>query len=447
MRRLLWIVFVWCLPMFGSDWPKYCANLQMTGVAPSGGNITPSSARTLTERWVVPLPGSIASSPSIVDGKLFVGDWNGDEWSIDALTGEVLAVANLGTTTNNSCNPSKLGITSAAAIENGTLFVAGGNDSFYALDPETLDVVWKQKLGDPSAGYYGWCSPAVVGSLVLQGVSSNCDTPFVPGQLVGLDRSSGQMIGQDSFVPVGLPLGGGVWTSPAVDTDTFDVFVTTGSAYDISFGNAFSMVRVSLEDFTVRDAWKIKTEDWQDSDWGTSPTLFYDVMGNPLVGAGQKDGSYYAFHRENLGQGPLWKTTIAVGGECPQCGTGILSTAAFDGDRLYVGSGQPLGDESHLGAVTALDPTTGEILWQHAFDTPVIAPMAYANGVLFTTTGKSLVALAAESGELLARFDAQVACVGGVAITDDGIYFGDLSGKLYRVVAGGPVRRRSVPSR
>ena len=446
MRRLVCASILWCLPLFGSDWPKYCGNLQMTGVAASSGNISPSTARSLTERWIVPLPGAIASSPTIVNGKLYIGDWNGDEWSIDTQTGEVLAVANLGTTTNASCNPQKLGITSSAAIQDGKLFIAGGGDSFYALDPETLDVVWKKKLGDSAAGYYGWCSPAVVGSIVLQGISSNCDTPFIAGQLVSMNGTSGEMLGQQSFVPGGLPLGGGVWTSPAVDIDNHDVFVTTGSAYDISFGNSFSIVRVSLEDFTIRDAWKISIADWQDSDWGTSPTLFFDVMDNELVGAGQKDGSYYAFYRQNLGQGPLWKTPIAVGGGCPQCGAGILSTAAFDGERIYVGSGQPLGDASHLGAVTALDATTGEIVWQHAFDNPVIAPMACANGVVFTTTGKSLVALSAESGELLGTFDAQAECVGGVAITDDGIYFGDLSGKLFRVAASGVTRRRSVTS-
>jgi outer membrane protein assembly factor BamB len=433
---------------FASDWPKYCANLEMTGVAPSGGNITVASARNLVRRWSVALDGPIASAPTVYNGKVYIGDWSGIEWAIDVETGAPLARTDLGTTYAPQCSPSSLGITSSAAVDGDTVFVAGGLDYFYALDRDTLAVRWKERLGDASAGYYGWCSPAVAGGYVYQGVSSNCDSPFITGRLVLFDRVNGSELAERSLVPPMWPhnfIGAGVWTSPAIDIPNRTVFVTTGSALDIDDGYSFSIVRLALDDLRVYDSWKINTRDWGDSDWGTSPTLFTSADGRQLVGAGQKDGHYYAFARDDLASGPVWSTEIAQPGNCPQCGHGILSTAAFDGHRLYVGGGQPSGDTLHQGSITALDPTDGRILWQTVFERPVIAPISYTNGVLFTTTGPTAVALSAATGDILFAYTTEADCYGGVAITDKGIFFGDLAGNLYRLSAiDPPPRKRSV---
>ena len=144
----------------------------------------------------------------------------------------------------------------------------------------------------------------------------------------------------------------------------------------------------------------------------------------------------------------MWKTTIAAGGACPQCGEGVLSTAAYDGNMLYVGGGKIPNGNTGGGSVAALDPTDGHIVWQTACDGPVIAPIAYANGVVFTTSAKSMVAIDAATGEVLSRVPTRGACVGGVAITDAGIFFGDMSGTLYCVTATTPpARRRSVTAR
>src|SRR5205807_7903776 len=180
-----------------------------------------------------------------------------------------------------------------------------------------------------NAGYYGWCSPAVAGARVLQGVSSNCDDPFVPGRLVGLDLYDGTSVDESWMIEADpattYTVGSGIWTSPAVDTVNHDIFVTTASAYEIQDGLAHSMVRLSLDSLEVAESWKLIDADPNaDADWGTSPTLFVDSSGNQLVGAGQKDGHYYAFKRRAIANGPIWKSELAHGGACPQCADGIL---------------------------------------------------------------------------------------------------------------------------
>src|SRR5205814_10273230 len=139
------------------------------------------------------------------------------------------------------------------------------------------------------------------------------------------------------------------------------VFVTTGSALAMEDGRAYSIVRMNQDTLEIAESWKINADPQDDADWGTSPTLFTDAEGRELVGAGQKDGHYYAFVRRHLEDGPVWRAEIARSGACPLCADGTLSTAAFDGTRLYVGGGKPVdSDDDVSGSVAALDPATGE---------------------------------------------------------------------------------------
>jgi outer membrane protein assembly factor BamB len=418
------------------DWPKYCGNLEMTGVAPNEHDISPSSAPSLRQAWRYVVGSAIGSSPTVVARRVYVGDWSGTEWAFDAATGAVLATAHLGTTYVSYCNPDHLGITSAAAFSGGVLYLAGGDDAFYALDAKDLSILWRTSLGDNSqlGGYYGWCSPAVAAGRVYQGISSNCDVPFVIGRLDAMDPASGTVVTSTELSPTDQShQGSGIWTSPAVDLAAGKIFATTGSAYHYDDGLAFSIVRFSIAELAAEDHWKLSPSDFAlaaDADWGSSPTLFSDSAGTPLVGAGQKNGYYYAFRRTDLAAGPVWQTPIAVPGPCPQCAQGTISTAAFDGNRLYVGGGAIAGF-SAMGSVSALDPGTGAVVWSTPLGGPVIAPVSYANGVVFAAGGKSAFALDADTGTILWHADFGSALFGGIAISRGRIFFGDTTGHLY----------------
>jgi len=418
-----------------NDWSRYCASNSMTGVAVGEQVLAPPTVGGLHLLWSRMLRGPIASAPSVVRGKLYIGDWAGNEWALDAATGGVIASIDLGQTRSDACNPAILGVTSSPAIVNNIVYVAGGDDAFYALNANTLSVIWRKSLGDNSAtgGYYGWCSPAVAGGKVIQGIASNCDEPFPRGAIVGLDPATGVELKSSYFVPEDK-VGGGVWTSPAVDTQNGKIYVTTGSAHSWNDGDSFSIVRLDLDTFEIEDRWKLPNSGaYWDGDWGSSPTLFTDANERQLVGAGQKDGGYYAFDRNDLGAGPVWVAPIAVGGDVPQQGQGTLSTAAFDGKRLYVGGGIPRDniDPAVFGAVSAVNPATGKILWRHTFAGPVIAPVSFANGVVFAVGGKTVAVLDAVTGSLLWSFDMNNWGFGGVVIARGRAYVGDLGGNLY----------------
>jgi hypothetical protein len=92
-----------------------------------------------------------------------------------------------------------------------------------------------------------------------------------------------------------------------------------------------------------------------------------------MVGAVNKDGIFYAFDRSNLSQGPLWTVQIANGDTVDDSS---ISSAAWDGNLLYVGGGATTIDNtSCVGSLRALIPPTvlpGTInfQWQVCFDNP-----------------------------------------------------------------------------
>src|SRR5437763_378145 len=114
-------------------WPKYCGTLTMSGTPTGVSPLTPENVSRLSLAWKLALKGPIASAPSILHNRLYIGDWSGYETLADTATGGIVAQANLGQTNAPQCTPAQLGVTSSPAIAGGRVYVAGGDNAFYAL--------------------------------------------------------------------------------------------------------------------------------------------------------------------------------------------------------------------------------------------------------------------------------------------------------------------------
>src|SRR5207245_5656443 len=75
--------------------------------------------------------------------------------------------------------------------------------------------------------YFQWSSPTVANGKIYVGSASNCDKPLTRGAVVGYDQATGAEIGRFFTAPDGV-LGGGVWSSVAVDADGY-VYASTGT--------------------------------------------------------------------------------------------------------------------------------------------------------------------------------------------------------------------------
>ncbi|MBV9526720.1 MAG: PQQ-binding-like beta-propeller repeat protein [Candidatus Dormibacteraeota bacterium] len=434
----------------GADWPSYLGDGQRDGAA-ADTSISPANASQLTTLWSFKTDGPIATTPAVVGGVAYVGSWDGYEYALDAVTGAMRWKTYLGVTNVPPCNPPVMGITSSATVQNGVVYVGGGGSNWYALDANTGAILWSVPTGDNSAsgGHYNWSSPLILtaadrNTYAYIGVSSDCDSPLVQGQLIQVDVNTHAVVHTFKVVPDGH-IGGGIWTSPAADPATNRVYVTTGTiaGSDTASAQQHSEAILALDASNVcsadpacgtpLDAWQVPpSARTTDSDWGTTPTLFTDENGKPLVAAINKNGIAYVWNRGNLAAGPVWQTQIAVGGECPQCGNGSVSSGAFGGGALYLAGGNTtINGAAAKGSVRAFDPATGNIVWQHAAAGVVIPALAYDNGLVIDGAGATLEVLSASTGSRLFSFTAAKVFYGAPSVANGEMFAGSVDGNLY----------------
>ena len=83
----------------------------------------------------------------MVNDVVYVGSWDGYEYALNAATGTLMWKVFLGTTpVGSSCympGESNIGVYSTAAVQNGVVYVGGGDAYFYALDAVSGAVLWK----------------------------------------------------------------------------------------------------------------------------------------------------------------------------------------------------------------------------------------------------------------------------------------------------------------
>jgi outer membrane protein assembly factor BamB len=364
--------------------------------------ISPGNVGTLQPAWTF-TAGYLGGAPTVVGGVLYIGDWSGAFYAISATGGRVLWRQNAGISAppgNPICQPAT-GITGQAVVKDGVVYVPGGDSAVYAFDQKTGSQLWRLPLADPASGSYLWSSLSLVNNSLYLGIASLGDCPLVQGGIVRIDLGNPPKPVIKYLIPADN-VGASVWSTPAVDRQSNTVYATTGNgdqdAASGTWGSTF--LSMDAQTFEVKGYFFLPTYlDFDDNDWGSSPTLFQAADGTPLVAATGKDGILYALRRSDMT--PSWTAHLAVPCDNPQAGCGSLSTPAYDGSRLYVGAGQADMDSFDYGSVYAFDPSTGEQLWFHSVATPVIAPVTVANGVVFVSTSSGLVALDANTGDPL----------------------------------------------
>ena len=439
------------LILVGADWPTYLAD-GTRSAAGSDTTLSTANAAQLTKLWSFPTGAAVASSPTVVGGVVYVGSWDGNEYALDATNGNMLWKRFLGTT-NTSCSPPNLGITSAATVLNGVVYVGGGDSNWYALDATNGTVLWTVPTGDNSAsgGHYNWSSPLIYTApdavtYAYIGVSSNCDAPLVQGQLIQVNLATHQVVHVFKVVPDGS-VGGGIWTSPAVDPIANRIYMTTGtivtsdSAANQKYSEAIVAVDAtnvcSLGCGTAADAWQLPANQrTTDSDWGTTPTIFTDSGSRNLVGAINKNGFVYAWDRANLSAGPAWRVQIAQAGQCPTCGDGSVSSMAFANGTLFAAGGHTTIGTNYNGSVRAIDPSNGAFKWEHGASGVVIPALAYDNGLIIDGAGSTLEVLDASNGSRLYSFKAGSIFYGAPSVANGEIFAGSVDKNVYAFALG-----------
>ena len=429
------------------DWVGYLKDVGRSGFNDAETLINPETASNLKPFWTYHAKGAISAQPVAFYGMIYWGSWDGFEHATD-LNGRQVWATNLGTTTVNDCVPSSAGVASTATVATvkightlmPVVFVGGGYSQFFALDAYTGKIIWKTWLGTPPE-HFIWGSPAFYKGNIYIGMASFGDCPTIQGHVIQLDAINGNVENTFDIVPTGCQ-GGDIWASSTLDADADELYVATGNPdpCPTNEGLAGSLVKLRASNLSYLDSWQVPSAySMIDSDFGATPTLFTaKLKGVPhtMVGVVHKNGLYYAFDRDAIGNGPVWTAPIAYGGSDPEDGQGSISASAWDGQRLYVAGGHTTVDGNDCaGSIRALNPENGSVLWMRCLiHGPVLAAVTAIPGALVVEEGPAFDVLNATTGRTLFVYtDANASSTfGGPATISNGVlYVGNLDGILY----------------
>jgi len=409
------------------EWPFYGRDLT-GGKATESGGISSGNVGELGPLWQVAVNGPVSSTPVIAGGVAYVGSYDGSLYAIEIQSGALLWSRSTGAAMIEPNLQIPLGIPGSAAVSNGVVFVGDSTATVHAVDAMTGESVWTMLVDDqPNACI--WSSPVVSGDLVVVGVASVSKEIGARGSVVALNRASGAVVWQTYMVPEGAD-GAGVFAVPAIDETRGVLYVGTQNAYSPNpapFGNPISVLALKLATGelvwafnAVPDANEAPTDD---IGFSASPNLFsaeIDGGQKDLVGVGQKSGDFYALDRET--GTVVWKTTVSPAGFLG----GMEGTSAYSNGIVAVpATNWPDFDGPASGLVSALDASSGSVLWTTTETAPAASPTAISSDVvLHAGLDGILHAFSLTDGTELLTLDLGASVSGGIAVADGVVVLG-----------------------
>jgi outer membrane protein assembly factor BamB len=379
------------------DWNAYLGGPTHPSVTSDTG-ITETDVPTLTEAWhwtppAATQPGQPAAgifgTPTVVGSVIYVGSNTGWFYALSLSTGRQIWSQFLGYLPDYTCSARGISATAAVAPDpvTGTpmVYAPGGDGYLYALDAATGDVLWKSVIALPTPDrndYYNWSSPTLLDGRIYVGRTSQCDSPLTQGGLREFDQHTGAVLATYNAVPDGV-VGGGVWSSAAANTN--GVYVTTGTPppHGIPAGtDSVSVVRLDPITLARQEGWAVTLNPpGKDQDFGASPVIFTaNLAGVPteMVGAMNKNGTFYAWKSHDLAAGPVWSVQV----DNPVVPS--IPAAVYDGTHLWVsGNKTTIDGMTYRGSIRELDPDTGAILWETGLAGAVLGtPSLNGSGIL-----------------------------------------------------------------
>jgi polyvinyl alcohol dehydrogenase (cytochrome) len=420
--------------------------------------LSPQNVGSLVPKWVFETGGDVSATPAVTNATVYFPDWAGNFYAVNALTGQERWSHKISDWTGIAGDLAR----NTPMVDGNTLIfgdlggmlakftpqsgLTGPGARVMAVNATTGDVIWVTQI-EAFPGAIITSSPVALNGVVYVGVSSREESlaeaaPYpcciFQGSVVALDENTGQILWQTYVLPPngGQPggySGAAIWGStPAIDLRRSSLYVVTGNNYYLpddvetciqnaqktrqsdavcngtdNYAQDYFDSILSLDLKTGKINWGLRVQGYDaqnfacgllppgvtwcpspqgpDFDFGAGANLFTAMInGRPqdVVGAGQKSGIYWAVDPDT-GE-ILWQSLVGPGGVLG----GIEWGTATDGKSIYV----PLSDSSQHqyrmgrtgvpangGSWAAISASDGRIEWQTM--TPGFCPSVDRTGI------------------------------------------------------------------
>lgn len=354
-----------------NDVPMFRVNAARTGEMPGPAPIGPVEVF-----WTYDAGAPISySSPSVVDGRVYIGATDGFLHAIDSGSGEALWTYRTGGRTVGT-----------PAVADGRVFIGNDDGVLFAVDATTGELLWSVNQGDSIE-----TSPLVVDGVVFSTGRSGNLSIGTSGNTCAFEVATGLTI----------------WCFWTGDWIRADPSVENGIAYVSSFDRRLYALDASSGDLL----WDIQTPDW---------VITAPVVRSGFVYFGDTNGTVTAFDLDS--RTPKWSF---------RSGGGISSSLAVTDETIFFGSRG--ADDNDDGAIYAIDVVTGELVWRvetgdHEFSSPGVSESSLVVG-----GGNSVYALDPLTGEMRWSFPTGGSVSSSPVVTAGVVYVGSGDGGVYAI--------------
>ncbi|MCE5215476.1 PQQ-binding-like beta-propeller repeat protein [bacterium] len=453
--------------------------------------INTANAKSLRQVAHCQLPEttSFQAGPVMVGSTLYVTTATAT-YALDARSGEMRW--------SHRFTPKSLGLGTpvrGVAYSAGRLYRGTPDARLLCLDARTGKVIWDVVGADMSKGEYFTGVPVVWKGLIYLGTSGS-DIGCI-GHFMAFRQRDGKRVWSFDIVPSSGPgsetwpsdpkkkrVGGGMYSSYALDTATDTLYIPTGNpgpdfTPDYRPGaNLYtcSVIMLDCKTGALKGYHQFVPNDYHDWDIAATPALYTSRSGRKMVAVGGKNGYLYGLDRDLTTvllkvplvrmintdapitaagtrfapgtqggvnwNGPAyspstnalyvntrdWATTVKLGG--PETLENHKVGAPFIGSENGFGEDDPASERA--GQLTAVDADNGHVLWVYKAPMPLAAAVTpTAGGLVFTGDLEgNFLAFDATTGDILFK-DKAGGPIGGGVITYS------LGGKQYVAVAAG----------
>lgn len=221
------------------DWPTYGRTLQMTRYSPLT-QITPDNVGNLRLAWSRSLSTVFTAEGSAIEYKGILYVSSPDQiWAFDATNGDQVWTQKVKLDKNASGTTMR----GSPLVYQGKVFWTAGDGRLIAMDAKTGDQAWSTQVGQIQYSEGFTAGPIFADGKVIVGPAGG-DAGGVPGRVVALDASSGEILwtfhnvpqpGEPAFDTWDPPStaqwgGGSSWNSGAYDPETKTVIYGVGNA-------------------------------------------------------------------------------------------------------------------------------------------------------------------------------------------------------------------------
>jgi outer membrane protein assembly factor BamB len=406
-------------PASGSSWTTFGHDVERTGFDPNETQLDGGAAARLRQTWAVPVGGMVDAQPTyapavtLPDGRrvdlVLVGTEAGRLLALDAASGATVWTRALGTVKTSCADlpDGVYGISAASVVDPVArrVYTASPDDRIHALDLATGAELrgWPVSLGVRAKTDHVWGALNLFRGRLYAGVSSYCNNAFYRGALMAVDVRRAKLVAR-RWLTGPRHHGAGIWGWGGVAIDSANGRVYAGTAngqskpQDLPYAEHVLRFSPSLR---IEAADKPKLRRKADADFGAHPLLLHGQGCPPQLVIAHKSGMLLLYDRARIARGPRQRLQLGDPESLDQFGTYAWSPPAR---RLFVNL--VTDHDPYRAGIVALDLGTDcrlHLAWQsrtaeeHALrGVPVVA-----DGVVWSTAGDKLYAVAADDGRRL----------------------------------------------